>query len=151
MLSMLNQDSVAAIGFSAKPYPPWRLPGWHRASLAVHGDDGRRFVNDSWGGRDFVGPFRVGDVIGIGMRFLPQDRGAGKCKTKVFFTRNGQPEAGWDVDEERDAEHDEGVEGLQGELDMYPAIGVSGGLEVEIITTQVDWMYRGCNLVQRRP
>ena len=145
--SIQDAESGVATGFAAQPYPAWRLPGWHRASLGVHGDDGRRFVNDSWGGRDFVGAFEVGDVLGIGMRFCVEESGgggSGKCKTKVWFTRNGKEEGGgWHIDEERDAERDEGVEGLQGELDMYPAIGVFGRVDIEVRFRREDWLWRG--------
>lgn len=58
-----------ALGFAAPPYPHFRLPGWERASMAVHGDDGHRFVNDSYGGLDFTQPFKRGETIGIGMEF----------------------------------------------------------------------------------
>ena len=60
-------DAGIAVGFVAPPYPAWRLPGWHRASLGVHGDDGRRYVDDSYGGKDFTHAFRRGDTVGIGM------------------------------------------------------------------------------------
>lgn len=49
VLGMRGEDAAVAIGFVGKPYPGWRLPGWQRGSIGVHGDDGRRFVNDSWG------------------------------------------------------------------------------------------------------
>lgn len=55
-----------------------------------------------------------------------------KCKTRVYFTRNGVVGGSWAIDEERDAEKDEGIAGLQGECDMYAAIGVFGSAEVEI-------------------
>ena len=43
------EQSGAALGFVAPPYPPFRLPGWQRGSLAVHSDDGRRYVaNENW-------------------------------------------------------------------------------------------------------
>ncbi|RMD42984.1 hypothetical protein DV735_g2106, partial [Chaetothyriales sp. CBS 134920] len=142
VLAINDPQSGIAIGFAAKPYPPWRLPGWHRASLAVHGDDGRRFVNDSWGGRDFVGPFQVGDVVGLGIHFLPQELGGEMVKTKAFFTRNGAEEGRWDLDEERDAEMDQGIFGLQGELDQYPAVGVFGGVELEVCFRKDEWRYR---------
>jgi hypothetical protein len=134
--NIVDAQSIVAIGYAAKPYPPWRLPGWERASIGVHSDDGRRYVNDSWGGRDFVNVFAPGDTVGIGMKFLPEKSSEvgseGKCKAKAFFTRNGVEEGGWDMDEERDAEHDEGIAGLQGESDMYAAVGVFGGVELEV-------------------
>ena len=33
-----NDESTIALGYCAIPYPTWRLPGWQRASLAVHSD-----------------------------------------------------------------------------------------------------------------
>jgi hypothetical protein len=134
--SIGNANSGIAIGFSAKPYPPWRLPGWHRSSIGVHGDDGRRFVNDSWGGRDFVPAFRRGETVGLGMTFTAQvaDPERGTVKTTAFLTRNGQRDKSWewDIDEERD-ERDEGVEGLMGEGDLYPSIGMFGGVQFGVI------------------
>jgi len=140
VLNIINDSSGIVIGFAAQPYPPWRLPGWHRASLGVHGDDGRRYVNDSFGGRDFVAPFRRGDVVGIGMKFRAEDAGSGRCKTSVVFNRNGRKEGGWEIDEERDAERDEGVEGLMAEGDLYAAIGVFGGIEAEVVLSRQGWM-----------
>jgi len=140
--SIADDESGIALGFAAKPYPPWRLPGWHRASIGVHGDDGRRYVNDSWGGRDFVDGFRPGDVVGLGMRFGTESLGADRVKTKAFVTRNGRVDGEWDMDEERDAERDEGVEGLMGELDMYAAIGVFGGVEFDVRFRSEDWVFQ---------
>ena len=42
-----NDECSIALGFAAQPYPSWRMPGWERASLGVHSDDGRRYVNDT--------------------------------------------------------------------------------------------------------
>lgn len=135
-----NTESGIALGFAAKPYPVWRLPGWHRASWAVHGDDGRRFVNDSWGGREFVDAFRPGEVVGVGMRFSPsssEEAGSGVgVEARAFITRDGRgkpddPRWSWDLDEERD-ERDEGVYGLRGDGDLYPAIGVFGAVEFDV-------------------
>ena len=133
---LAGSDAVIALGFAARPYPVNRLPGWHRASLAVHGDDGRRYVNDAWGGVDFVPQFRAGEVVGIGMRFTGEASHRGRTrmeiKAEAFFTRNGIEEDSWFMNEERDAERDEGVEGLIGELDLYAAIGVCGGVECHV-------------------
>ena len=89
-----------------------------------------------------MGAFEGGDVVGVGVRFLVEDAGSGRCKTKAFFTRNGREEGSWEMDEERDAESD-GVEGLMGEGDLYPAIGVFGGMEVEVRFRREDWGWRG--------
>ena len=64
-LRAADSDASLAIGYVAPPYPPWRLPVWHRASLGVHSDDGRRYVDDPYGGQEFTRPFKKGDVLGV--------------------------------------------------------------------------------------
>ncbi|KAJ5935702.1 hypothetical protein N7466_005249 [Penicillium verhagenii] len=158
-------ESGFAIGFVAQPYPSWRSPGWERGSLGIFSDDGCRFVNDSWGGRDFASPFNVGETVGIGMVFaLPgfsgdakqgknQGKGQGKeglgmgqgtkrvCKVEVFFTRNGRRVGGWDLHEEVD-ENSGGIGGLEGDYDLYGAIGLFGGVEFEACFDPAGWLWR---------
>lgn len=145
ILGMRGEDAAIAVGFAGKPYPSWRLPGWHRGSVGVHGDDGRRFVNDSWGGIDFVRGFREGETVGVGLRFGVSGMGdAGVCRVEAFFTRNGRVEGRWWLDEERDAERDEGgIEGLQGEGDLYLCVGCFGGVEFEVVIERGAWLYKG--------
>ena len=136
-------DAGIAIGFAAPPYPPWRLPGWHRASLGVHGDDGRRYIDDSEGGLDFTSAFNRNDVIGIGMAFSPPTYAGGHNNCQVFFTRNGKKEGGWDLHEELDHEDDVGnVFGLEGRHDLLAAVGCFGGVEFEVRFSPPDWMFR---------
>ncbi|KAB8446178.1 hypothetical protein FH972_025160 [Carpinus fangiana] len=153
-LGELGQDSGVALGFLAPPYPTWRLPGWQRASLAVHGDDGRRFVNDTWGGKDFVPAFEPGDTVGLGMYLrssgaqLPSysrlPNSGAVSDVEVFFTRNGKKEASWDLHEETDAKMDQpgGVTGLEGDRDLYAAIGVYGPCEFEIKFGRHNWLFK---------
>ena len=140
-----------AVGFAAQPYPSWRSPGWERGSLGVFSDDGCRFVNDSWGGRDFTAPFRVGETVGIGMTMsLPKDplRMADAmfstkrtCAVEVFFTREGRMAGGWNLHEEVDADAG-GVEGLEGDFDLYGAIGFFGGVDFEACFDPAGWQWR---------
>lgn len=151
-------EAGLALGFAAPPYPTFRLPGWERASLAVHSDDGRRYVNDTYGGMDFTTPFQKGDVVGIGMTLsLPRDppeynsstnpttggdRDGNKLDIEVFFTRNGVVEGKWDGNEELDAERSEGGnEGLRGERDLFAAVGVFGGVDFEVMLGREGWVY----------
>lgn len=136
-------DAGIAIGFLAPPYPSWRLPGWHRASLGVHGDDGRRYVDDSYGGKDFVHSFRRGDIVGIGMSHgLPMYAG-GKPRCEVFFTKNGKHEAKWDLYEEKDRDEEGGdIRGLEGEHDILAAVGCFGAVEFEVRFKPEDWRFR---------
>lgn len=137
-------ESGMAIGFVAPPYPAWRLPGWHRGSLGVHGDDGRRYVDNSYGGKDFTSAFKKGDVVGIGMTFgTPVHGGRVNIPCQVFFTRNGKQEGSWDLHEERDMDADEGdVDGLAGEYDLLAAVGVFGSVELEAVFSRGDWLFK---------
>ncbi|KAL2808525.1 hypothetical protein BJX63DRAFT_436043 [Aspergillus granulosus] len=141
----VQDASGLAIGFVAQPYPTWRSPGWERGSIGVFSDDGCRFVNDSYGGTDFTSPFKVGETVGLGMTFqLPADTTVSpptlKLDVQVFFTRNGERVGGWDLHEERDAEAG-GVDGLEGDVDLYAAIGFFGGVDFEICYSPGGWLY----------
>ncbi|KAK3705064.1 hypothetical protein LTR37_013431 [Vermiconidia calcicola] len=136
-------DASIAIGFLAPPYPSWRQPGWHRASLGIHGDDGRQFIDDSFGGQDFTTAFRKHDAVGIGMTFSPPSYGSGKNRCDVFFTRNGKREGGWNLHEERDQEQDGGnIFGLEGGHDLLAAVGCFGAVEIEVVFRREDWRFK---------
>ncbi|KAL8729000.1 MAG: hypothetical protein Q9166_005001 [cf. Caloplaca sp. 2 TL-2023] len=143
--------SSLALGFCALPYPTWRMPGWERGSLAVHGDDGRRYVNDSWGGKDFTGPIQAGQTVGLGMEFsipdMPPNYGSSPAQTPsikvdISFTRDGVRESGWSLHEELDAQNDLGVEGLDGQFDLYAAVGLFGGVEFEVNLSRENWLWQ---------
>ncbi|KZZ89680.1 Concanavalin A-like lectin/glucanase [Moelleriella libera RCEF 2490] len=134
-----SRSNNVALGFAARPYPPFRLPGWHRGSLAVHGDDGHKYINDRWGGKDFTAPFRQGEILGLGMAFMPAK--THKPVVRIFFTRNGEQEGAWDLHEETDAAQDLPVTGLEGFHDLGAAVGVFDGVKVEIRLDQRLWAY----------
>ncbi|KAE8348334.1 hypothetical protein BDV28DRAFT_143745 [Aspergillus coremiiformis] len=143
-----TDSSGFSIGFVAHPYPYWRSPGWERGSVGVFSDDGCRFVNDSWGGKEFTGAVSVGETVGLGMAFhLPYSsnllsEGKGKkCHVKIFFTRNGRWIGGWDLHEEVD-EDAGSVEGLEGDFDLYGAIGLFGGVDFEVYFDQAGWLWK---------
>ncbi|KAL7811252.1 hypothetical protein V8C44DRAFT_331101 [Trichoderma aethiopicum] len=129
-----------ALGFTALPYPSFRLPGWHRGSLGVHGDDGHKYINDRWGGKDFTKEYRAGETYGIGMTFAPT--GSHKPRVDVFFTRNGKRAGGWDIHEETDAEQDLPVTGLEGFHDVSCAIGAFDATSFEVVFDPAKWLYR---------
>ncbi len=146
-----TDDSSLAIGYCGMPYPTWRMPGWERASVAVHGDDGRRYVNDTWGGKDFTLSFKPGDTVGFGMTFsnlesppaystspLPRT----SLKVEVFFTRNGTKDGSWDLHEELDADNDLGVDGLDGQYDLYGVVGTFGAVEFDVLFSRRDWLWQ---------
>lgn len=138
--------SGISIGLVAQPYPTWRSPGWDRASVGVFSDDGCRFVNDNFGGKTFTEPFREGETVGLGMIFsLPSQSNApamlAKLSVRVFFTRNGVDAGSWNLHEELDSEAG-GVHGLEGDFDLYGAIGIFGGVEFEARFDRAGWLAR---------
>lgn len=150
-----NRSEVTlALGFAAPPYPTFRCPGWHRGSLAIHGDDGSKYINDMWGGRDFTTPFKPGETVGIGMTFTRRDLNAPPAYdaapvtvqqpigVDVFFTRDGKKVGGWNLHEEGDAEEDLPVTGLEGFHDLLAAVGTFENVEFDIVFSEGEWMYR---------
>lgn len=150
LLRELGRDAGVGIGFVALPYPAFRMPGWHRGSLAVHSDDGHRYVNDRWGGNDFVEPWgKKGEVVGIGMTFGgPGGQGTAlgggnDIEVEVFFTRNGRVEKTWDVNEPRDVARDLDPVGVQGFHDLVAAVGSFERTEFEVVMDPGRWAYKG--------
>ncbi|WEW59890.1 hypothetical protein PRK78_005371 [Emydomyces testavorans] len=143
-----------SIGYVAQPYPTWRCPGWERGSLGVFSDDGCRFINDSFGGKEFTSEFNVGETVGLGMTFYRVDEKPFKTAPRpptvdgkstffaveVFFTRNGVLAGKWDLHEETDDEQG-GLEGLEGDFDLHGAIGCFGGVEFEVCFDPSGWKW----------
>lgn len=104
-------------------------------------------MNDNLGGKEFTSAFRTGETIGIGMTFsLPATAAATgarqqKPDVRVFFTRNGAEVGVWDLHEELDSEA-EGVYGLEGDFDLYAAVGIFGGVEVDVKFDRAMFSFR---------
>lgn len=135
-----SKNNFIAMGFTALPYPSFRLPGWHRGSLGVHGDDGHRYINDRWGGKDFTTEFRKGETLGIGMALKPT--GTQRPDVTIFFTRNGARAGEWNLHEETDAEQDLPVTGLEGFHDLSCAIGTFDSVKFEVIFDPNKLLYK---------
>lgn len=108
----LSENNVLALGICAKPYPDYRMPGWHRYSIGLHSDDGHLFRNDSSNGHEYCHPLKKDDEIVINLQ---------KSTGNVFFVVNGQKHLSVHVKE---------FQNLQ--VPLYFALGFSGQVEVEI-------------------
>ena len=129
--------SAAAVGFCAVPYPVFRMPGWERGSLAVHSDDGHRYVNDNEGGKDFTSPIKPGETVGLGISYTL----ANALQGEVFFTRNGEKAGSWDVNEEFDS-NQMGPYGVNGKYDVFAAIGIYGKVSLDVSFNRRDWLWK---------
>ncbi|PYH42173.1 SSH4 family protein [Aspergillus saccharolyticus JOP 1030-1] len=137
--SRFVESSGFSIGYVAKPYPSWRSPGWERGSLGIFSDDGCRFVNDSWGGKTFTSEFRQGQTVGLGMVF-PRSCERNSLDVSVFFTRDGDEVGAWDLAEERD-EDSGGVQKLEGNFDLYGAVGLFGVVDIAVEFNPTAWLW----------
>ncbi|TGZ77046.1 hypothetical protein EX30DRAFT_398811 [Ascodesmis nigricans] len=127
-----GDTAVVAVGAVSKPYPEWRLPGWHRHSFGVHSDDGRRYSADSWGGTEFTQPFVEGEEVGFVVRWGGEGVQGERVATVVEFWRGGRKEGGWRVDEVWDTEVERWEPGMDGTRDVFAAVGVFGEVEVVV-------------------
>ncbi|KJZ77750.1 Protein ssh-4 [Hirsutella minnesotensis 3608] len=116
------ENTLLAIGMATKPYPLFRLPGYHKYSVAYH-SNGSRHYNQPFS-RTPYGPQLVqGDVVGVGYR--PRT-GA------IFFTRNGK-------------RLEEVVHGLKSQ-NFFPAIGANGPAVVHVNLGQSGFVFIEANV-----
>ncbi|ORE02077.1 SPRY-domain-containing protein [Rhizopus microsporus var. microsporus] len=120
VLQLHEEDSVA-IGFATKPYPRWRLPGWHKHSVAYHSNSGAVFVSDSTYGRPYGPPIKEGDVVGVG--YLYQSG-------TIFFTQNGK---------------NLGKALIGFKYPIFPIIGASGPCHVSVNFGLQEFLYVPAN------
>jgi len=111
-----------AIGVSTKPYPLFRLPGYHRSSIAYCSNGNRRhnqpFIPTSYGPS-----FLQGDVIGVGYR--PRTG-------TIFFTRNGK-------------KLDDVAHGLKTQ-NFFPTVGATGPCQVHVNFGQMGFVFIEANV-----
>ncbi|KAG2221730.1 hypothetical protein INT45_007136 [Circinella minor] len=121
ILQLGEQDRVA-IGLGTKPYPCWRLPGWHRHSVAYHSHTGAVHASDPLVGRPYGPPYKEGDVIGVG--YLSNSN-------TVFFTRNGK---------------NLGKASIGFKFPVFPVVGAIGPAQVSVNFGEDDYLFAPANL-----
>ncbi|WEW54828.1 Protein ssh4 [Emydomyces testavorans] len=116
------ETTLISIGMATKPYPLFRLPGFHKTSISYQSTGHRRynqpFIPPSYG-PEFV----QGDVIGVGYR--PRNG-------TIFFTRNGK-------------KLDDVAHGLKSP-NFFPTVGANGPCTVHVNFGQLGFVFIEANV-----
>ncbi|KAA8898932.1 hypothetical protein TRICI_006426 [Trichomonascus ciferrii] len=113
--------TTIAIGLTTKPYPTFRLPGYHRFSVA-YDSTGLRRINQPFSAPHYGPPLQQGDVVGVGYRTRTGT---------VFFTRNGK-------------KLDDALHGMR--LNLFPTIGATGPATVMVNFGQSGFVFIEANV-----
>ncbi|KAJ3489962.1 hypothetical protein NLG97_g5882 [Lecanicillium saksenae] len=116
------ESTLLGIGMATKPYPLFRLPGYHKYSVAYH-SNGSRHYNQPFSQTPYGPRLVQGDVVGVGYR--PRT-GA------IFFTRNGK-------------KLEEVVHGLKSQ-NFFPAVGANGPATVHVNLGQSGFVFIEANV-----
>ncbi|GAM84473.1 hypothetical protein ANO11243_024690 [Dothideomycetidae sp. 11243] len=116
------ESTLISVGVTTKPYPLFRLPGWHRFSLAYTSTGVRRY-NQPFSGTNYGPVYEQGDVIGCGYR--PRTG-------TVFFTRNGK--------KLEDVAH-----GLKAQ-NFFPTVGANGPCQIHVNFGQMGFVFIEANV-----
>lgn len=119
----LPDTTNIAIGLATKPYPPFRLPGVNRYSIAYHSNGDKSF-NWPFTSSTFSEGLKEGDVLGLGYR--PRSG-------TVFFTRNGFRTQG------------DAFVGLS-RFNLFPTIGADGPCSIHVNLGQSGFVFIEANV-----
>jgi len=158
-----SSDDVVclAMGFVAGRDRCLRMPGSERGSVGIKCCEGRVSVNGDLVEDVGIGEFEPGQRVGIGQTFSVSDVAAeapvassSSMAVELFLTRNGRDIGRWNLRDGLRELEDLSLEGLEGAHDLYPAIGTSGEVNVDILFERKYWMYdpqarRGCEVLSR--
>ncbi|KAI3396801.1 hypothetical protein diail_11701 [Diaporthe ilicicola] len=116
------EATLVAIGMATKPYPLFRLPGFHKHSAAYFSNGFRR-LNQPFNHTPYAPQIVQGDVIGCGYR--PRTG----C---IFFTRNGK-------------KLDDVCHGMKNQ-NFFPAVGANGPATVHVNFGQAGFVFIEANV-----
>lgn len=116
------ESTMINIGVTTKPYPLFRLPGYHRYSIAYTSTGHRRY-NQPFTPSNYGPPFVQGDVIGCG--YKPRTG-------TIFFTRNGK-------------KLDDVAHGLKSQ-NFFPTIGTNGPANIHVNFGQMGFVFIEANV-----
>ncbi|KAJ5285041.1 hypothetical protein N7524_000347 [Penicillium chrysogenum] len=110
-------STTIGIGVTTKPYPLFRMPGFHKTSVAYQ-STGHRRLNQPFNPTPYGPPLLQGDVVGVGYR--PRSG-------TIFFTRNGK--------KLEDVAHNYRSQNL------FPTIGANGPCTVHVNFGQMGFVF----------
>ncbi|OCT49917.1 Protein ssh4 [Cladophialophora carrionii] len=116
------ENSLISIGMTTKPYPLFRLPGFHKTSVAYLSTGHRRY-NQPFTPSTYGPAYVQGDVIGVGYR--PRTG-------SIFFTRNGK-------------KLDEIAHNLKSQ-NFFPTVGANGPCHVHVNFGQMGFVFIEANV-----
>ncbi|KAG8528837.1 Rsp5p-dependent ubiquitination, sorting of cargo proteins at the multivesicular body [Bacidia gigantensis] len=116
------ESSTVNVGVSTKPYPLFRLPGYHKSSIAYTSPGARRY-NQPFRPTPFGPSYVQGDVVGVGYR--PRTG-------SIFFTRNGK-------------KLDDVAHGLKSQ-NFFPTVGANGPCTVHVNFGQSGFVFIEANV-----
>ncbi|KAL4895686.1 concanavalin A-like lectin/glucanase domain-containing protein [Aspergillus ambiguus] len=114
--------TLISVGMTTKPYPLFRLPGFHKTSVAYQSTGHRRY-NQPFTPTPYGPPLLQGDVIGVGYR--PRSG-------TIFFTRNGKKL--------------EEVAHGQKTPNFFPTVGANGPCSVHVNFGQMGFVFIEANV-----
>ncbi|KAL2863697.1 SSH4 family protein [Aspergillus lucknowensis] len=116
------ENTLVGIGMATKPYPLFRLPGYHKASVAYESTGHRRY-NQPFVSFSYGPALTQGDVVGVGYR--PRSG-------TIFFTRNGK-------------KLEEVVHGQKSQ-NFFPTIGANGPCAIHVNFGQMGFVFIEANV-----
>ncbi|KAF2849218.1 SPRY-domain-containing protein [Plenodomus tracheiphilus IPT5] len=116
------ENTSIAVGVTTKPYPLFRLPGYHKASISYMSNGNRRY-NQPFTPSAYGPSYVQGDVIGVGYR--PRTG-------TLFFTRNGK-------------KLDDVAHGLKTQ-NFFPTVGANGPCQVHVNFGQMGFVFIEANV-----
>ena len=116
------ETTLVNIGVTTKPYPLFRLPGFHKFSIA-YSSSGQRRYNQPFSATNYGPPFVQGDIVGVGYR--PRTG-------TIFFTRNGK-------------KLDDVAHGLKAQ-NFFPTVGANGPCNVHVNFGQMGFVFIEANV-----
>lgn len=146
-----SEDSVClALGFVAGRNRASLMPRFEHGSIGINYRDGGLYVN-----KKLIATmvFKPGQQVGIGMTFSKSDYNAqqvavaspstassSSINAEVFLTRDEKKVGCWNLGELR-GEGGLPFDGLEGNHDLYAAVGTFKEVNVDVLFDKRDWRY----------